>query len=109
MTKIAASVGVIATILTSTVAASAPGVAAAQTYDRYGHRVYSGHGYARGRDYDRYCRHAKRSAGNKGTVAGALVGGASGALIGGDVLGGLVGAGVGAVAGHAIAKGRTHC
>ena len=99
---LAITLGVTATVLTSTLA---PVAAAAQGYDR---SVASRHAYARRYSYAR-CRHERRSAGNKGTVAGALVGGASGALIGGSLLGGLVGAGVGAVAGHAIAKHRTHC
>ncbi len=102
--KFAVSAGVIATVLTST--AAAPAAAVAQS--RYDRSVSSRQAYARHHYYAR-CRHERRSAGNKGTVAGALVGGASGALIGGNLLGGLVGAGVGAVAGHAIAKGRTHC
>ena len=106
--NLAVSAGVIATVLTT---AAAPTVAAAQSrYDAgYDRSVSSRHAYARRGYYASNCRHERRSAGNKGTVAGALVGGASGALIGGSVLGGLVGAGVGAVAGHAIAKGRTHC
>ena len=103
--NLATTLGVAATVLTST--AAVPVAASAQS--RYDRSVSSRHAYAGRRYYASRCRHERRSAGNKGTVAGALVGGASGALIGGDVLGGLVGAGVGAVAGHAIAKGRTHC
>ncbi len=99
------SLGVAATVLTST--AIVPAAADAQS--RYDRSVSSRHAYARRHYYGGNCRHERRSAGNKGTVAGALVGGASGALIGGNLVGGLVGAGVGAVAGHAIAKGRTHC
>ena len=108
--KLATTLGVAATVLTSTVAM--PVVASAQSrYDSpaYDRGVAPRRAYARRHSYGRNCYRERRSAGNKGTVAGALVGGASGALIGGDVLGGLVGAGVGAVAGHAIAKGRTHC
>ena len=106
--NLATTLGVAATVLTSTVAA--PVAASAQTrYDSYDRSVSSRHAYARRHYYARNCYRERRSAGNKGTLAGALVGGASGALIGGDVLGGLVGAGVGAVAGHAIAKGRTRC
>ena len=97
------TLGVAATVLTTTVAA--PVVANAQSYDR---SVSSRHAYAR-RNYYGRCRHERRSAGNKGTVAGALVGGGAGALIGGGLTAGLIGAGVGAVAGHAIAKHRTHC
>ena len=101
-----ATLGALAAVLTAT---AAPLAASAQPYG-YDHHVESRRGYAR---YDRSsysrCRHDRRSSGNKGTVAGALVGGASGALIGGDVLGGLVGAGVGAVAGHEIAKRRVRC
>ena len=116
--NLATSVGVMATVLTSTMAV--PVVASAQSrydspsYDRrdapaYDRRVESRNARARRDYYARNCHSERRSAGNKGTVAGALVGGAAGALIGGDVLGGLVGAGVGAVAGHQIAKGRTRC
>lgn len=105
MKKLVASLGAIATVLTATV----PVAASAQGYytDRYGHRVYRGHGYARRGYYN--CRRDQRSSANKGTLAGALVGGASGALIGGDALGALVGAGVGAVGGHEIAKHRVRC
>lgn len=109
MSKIAAAVGLAATLL-STVAV--PSFANAQTYDRQTYRerqVERREGRARRSYYRGSCRHEQRSSGNKGTVAGALVGGASGALIGGDVLGGLVGAGVGAVAGHEIAKRRVRC
>ena len=108
--NLAASVGVTATVLTAMVAA--PVTASAQTrYDSpaYNRGVAPRRANVRRSYYARNCRSERRSAGNKGTVAGALVGGASGALIGGDVLGGLVGAGVGAVAGNAIAKGRTRC
>ena len=111
-----------AAALAAVAALAAPALASAQPYG-YGspeyQRGYNSNGYDRDvsrrdarayrGDYDARCRHDRRSSGNKGTVAGALVGGASGALIGGDVVGGLVGAGVGAVAGHAIAKNRTHC
>ena len=111
-----------AVALAALAAVAAPTVTAAQPYG-YGtpeyQRGYNSNGYDRDvsrrdarayrDDYDARCRHDRRSSGNKGTVAGALVGGASGALIGGDVVGGLVGAGVGAVAGHAIAKNREHC
>ncbi len=105
MKNFVAAIGAIATVLT----AAAPVTASAQSYyrDRNGHRVYRGHGYAR-RGYDN-CRRSQRSSANKGTLAGALVGGASGALIGGDALGALVGAGVGAVGGHEIAKRRVRC
>ena len=103
MHKLVASLGAIAAVVTAT---AAPVAASAQPYG-YDHRVEARRGYYN-RSYSR-CRHERRSSGNKGTVAGALVGGASGALIGGDVLGGLVGAGVGAVAGHEIAKRRVHC
>ncbi len=99
---------------------AAPAVAAAQPYGYSSpeyQRGYNPNGYevqnrnarAYRDDYAARCRHDRRSDGNKGTVAGALVGGASGALIGGNLVGGLVGAGVGAVAGHAIAKSRDHC
>ena len=107
MKKFAASVGALATVLsTMAVPVLTPSVASAQTYER---RVERRNAYARRHYYARDCRRDQRSSGNKGTVAGALVGGASGALIGGDVLGGLVGAGVGAVAGHEIAKRRVKC
>ena len=111
MKKLAASVGALATVL-STMAvpvttAALPAVAHAQ--DGYERRVEHRRAYARRHYYARDCHRERRSSGNKGTVAGALVGGASGALIGGDVLGGLVGAGVGAVAGHEIAKRRVRC
>ncbi len=110
MRKFATAVGVFATVLTST--AVAPAFAVAQSrYDnpRYERQVERRRASARRSSYNRNCYAERRSDGNKGTVAGALVGGASGALIGGDVLGGLVGAGVGAVAGHQIAKSRTRC
>ena len=118
MRKFAVMLGAVATVATSV--AAVPTFAAAQ--DRYdaGPRPYGElppyerdvdrrRAEARRYRYARNCHDERRSSGNKGTVAGALVGGASGALIGGDVLGGLVGAGVGAVAGHAIAKNRTKC
>ena len=109
--NIAASLGVLATVLTAT---AAPSFAAAQDYryshdSRYDHRVDRRHGYARRSRYYGNCRRDQRSSANKGTLAGALVGGASGALIGGDALGALVGAGVGAVGGHEIAKRRVRC
>ena len=111
-----------AAVLAAVAALAAPALASAQPYG-YGspeyQRGYNANGYDRDvsrrdarayrGDYDSRCRHDRRSSGNKGTVAGALVGGASGALIGGDVVGGLGGAGVGAVAGHAIAKNNVHC
>ncbi len=110
MKTFAASVGALATVLSTmavpVAAVAVPSAAHAQDYD---HRVDRRTGYARRHYYRRDCRAERRSSGNKGTVAGALVGGASGALIGGDVLGGLVGAGVGAVAGHQIAKSRVKC
>jgi hypothetical protein len=110
MQKIAASLGALAAVLSTmaipTAVSLTPAVAQAQSYE---HRVERRRGYARRSYYARDCRRERRSSGNKGTVAGALVGGASGALIGGDVLGGLVGAGVGAVAGHQIAKSRVKC
>ena len=118
--RAAAAITVLATV-------AAPALASAQPYG-YGtpeyQRGYNARGYDRDSydrsvssrdaradrdDYDSRCRRDRRSSGNKGTVGGALVGGASGALIGGDLVGGLVGAGVGAVAGHAIAKNRTRC
>ena len=112
MRKFATAVGVFATVLTTT--AVVPTFVAAQSrYDdgpRYERQVDRRRARARRSYYNRNnCYASRRSDGNKGTVAGALVGGASGALIGGDVLGGLVGAGVGAVAGHQIAKSRTRC
>ena len=118
MTQLSRAAAAVALLAVS----AAPLAAAAQPYG-YGspeyQRGYNASGYDRDvsrrdarayrDDYEARCRHDRRSDGNKGTVAGALVGGASGALIGGDVVGGLVGAGVGAVAGHAIAKGRDKC
>ncbi len=120
MRKIAAILGAFATVATSV--AAVPTFAVAQSRydgdsrdyresrdDRYDRDVERRRAYARRHNYRSNCYADRRSDGNKGTVAGALVGGASGALIGGDVLGGLVGAGVGAVAGHQIAKSRTRC
>lgn len=108
MRKFAVLAGALAAFMTASTVA--PAFAVAQDY-RYDHDRRVDRRYARSSrsNYSYRCRHDQRSSANKGTVAGALVGGASGALIGGDVLGGLVGAGVGAVAGHAIAKGRTRC
>ena len=106
MRKLAAIIGAAATVFTTV--AVVPSFAAAQTpYERRVERREARAHY--NRRSHRGCYAERRSSGNKGTVAGALVGGASGALIGGDVLGGLVGAGVGAVAGHQIAKSRTRC
>ena len=111
MKTFAASVGALATVLSTMAVPAVTLVAptAAHAQDSYERRVERRRGYARRHYYARDCRGEQRSSGNKGTVAGALVGGASGALIGGDVLGGLVGAGVGAVAGHEIAKRRVKC
>ena len=106
MHKLVATLGAVATVFTSV--AAVPSFAAAQS-PAYERRVEARRAYARRHNYRSNCYADRRSSGNKGTVAGALVGGASGALIGGDVLGGLVGAGVGAVAGHQIAKSRVRC
>jgi hypothetical protein len=64
-----------------------------------------------GRYYNSYeqCRAAKRHAANRGTVIGAVAGGAGMALLGGDVGTSLLGAGVGAVAGHEIGRGGHKC
>ena len=58
----------------------------------------------RGGSYDQ-CRAAKSRAGKRGTVIGAVGGGAGTALLGGGVGGSLLGAGVGALAGNVIGRG----
>jgi len=55
-------------------------------------------------NYDQ-CRRDKRRAGHRGTVIGAVGGGAGTALLGGGVGGSLLGAGVGALAGNVIGRG----
>lgn len=106
MRKLAA-VALATLVTTSTLA---PSLAVAQDH-RYDHDRRVDRRYARSSrsNYNYRCRHDQRSSANKGTIAGALVGGASGALIGGDALGALVGAGVGAVGGHEIARRRVRC
>lgn len=64
------------------------------------------------RSYSNYdqCRAAKSRAGKRGTVIGAVGGGAGTALLGGGVGGSLLGAGVGALAGNVIGRGtKSHC
>ncbi len=101
MRRFAALVGAVATVMTTVAAvptfADAQSRYDSQRYDspRYERSVRSRRAYARRDRYDRNCYASRRSDGNKGTVAGALIGGASGALIGGDALGALVGGGVG--------------
>ncbi len=61
------------------------------------------------RSYDQ-CRADKSRAGKRGTVIGAVGGGAGTALLGGGVGGSLLGAGVGALAGNVIGRGtKSHC
>ena len=60
--------------------------------------------YSRQSNYDQ-CRRDKRRAGNRGTVIGAVGGGAGTALLGGGLGGSLLGAGVGALAGNVIGRG----
>ena len=114
--KFALTAGAAAAVFTSL--SVAPVAAMAQSrYDTpayrdsptYSRDVQRRRAYARRHNYRSNCYADRRSDGNKGTVAGALIGGASGALIGGDALGAIVGGGVGAVAGHQIAKSRTRC
>ena len=99
MRKLMTAVSALAAL--ATVAGSVTPAAAEGYYD---HGSYRHHYY---HHYDCYAR--KRRAGNEGTALGAVSGGVLGGVIGHGLVGGLVGAGVGAVAGHAIAKGRTHC
>lgn len=64
------------------------------------------------RGYSNYdnCRAQKSRAGKRGTVIGAVGGGAGTALLGGGVGGSLLGAGVGALAGNVIGRGtKSHC
>lgn len=56
------------------------------------------------RNYDE-CRARKSRAGKRGTVIGAVGGGAGTALLGGGLGGSLLGAGVGALAGNVIGRG----
>ncbi len=58
------------------------------------------------------CRAQQRSAANKGTAAGAILGAIVGSQVAGNgarTEGSILGAGVGAVAGHQIAKGNFKC
>jgi len=64
-----------------------------------GHRQYSNSQSG----YDQ-CRSDKRRAGHRGTVIGAVGGGAGTALLGGGVGWSLLGAGVGALAGNVIGR-----
>ncbi|WP_419816401.1 hypothetical protein [Glacieibacterium sp.] len=54
------------------------------------------------------CKHSRSRAGKRGTVIGALGGGAGAALLGGNLGESLLGAGVGAVAGNALGRGSKH-
>ena len=67
--------------------------------DRHYNNYNRGHG-----SYDQ-CRAAKSRAGKRGTVIGAVGGGAGTALLGGGLGGSLLGAGVGALAGNVIGRG----
>ncbi|WP_245863712.1 glycine zipper 2TM domain-containing protein [Caulobacter mirabilis] len=58
------------------------------------------------------CRQEKKSAGNKGTITGGLIGGALGAVVAGKgakTEGALLGGTVGAIAGNQIAKNNVRC
>lgn len=74
----------------------------------YGDRHYNS--YNRGNSSYDHCRAEKSRAGKRGTVIGAVGGGAGTALLGGGVGGSLLGAGVGALAGNVIGRGtKSHC
>lgn len=71
-------------------------------------RHYNNYNQANSR-YDQ-CRAQKSRAGKRGTVIGAVGGGAGTALLGGGVGGSLLGAGVGALAGNVIGRGtKSRC
>ena len=54
------------------------------------------------------CQHSRSRAAKRGTVIGAVGGGAGAALLGGNLGESLLGAGVGAVAGNALGRGSKH-
>ena len=94
---------ILASIIAATVAISA--VPASAWVDRNGvHHRGQRHYASTQSGYDQ-CRRDKRRAGNRGTVIGAVGGGAGTALLGGGLGGSLLGAGVGAVAGNVIGRG----
>jgi len=70
------------------------------------HGVHHRDRYSHSRSSYNQCRADKRRAGNRGTVIGAVGGGAGTALLGGGVGGSLLGAGVGALAGNVIGRGQ---
>ncbi len=86
------------------IAAAIPSVPAAARH-HHNQYAYNGHVY---RSYDQ-CRAEKSRAAKRGTVIGAVAGGAGTALLGGNLGGSLLGAGVGAVAGNAIGSGTKKC
>ena len=82
-----------------------PALPAAAYVDRNGRHHRDRHYYNNSQaSYDQ-CRRDKRRAGHRGTVIGAVGGGAGTALLGGGLGGSLLGAGVGALAGNAIGRG----
>ena len=94
----------ISTLMIAAVAATAPAMSAAAKHHRTAYE-YNGRAY---QSYEA-CRAAKSRAAKRGTVIGAVAGGAGTALLGGNLGGSLLGAGVGALAGHEIGRSTKKC
>ena len=98
----------IAPLLAVVIAATAVPATAYVDSNGVHHRDRHYNSYNRGQSYEQ-CRAAKSRSGKRGTVIGAVGGGAGTALLGGGLGGSLLGAGVGAVAGNVIGRGGHKC
>ncbi len=100
----------VAPLLAAVIAATAMPAAAYHDANGVHHRGRHYNNYNRGYSSYDQCRAEKSRAGKRGTVIGAVGGGAGTALLGGGVGGSLLGAGVGALAGNVIGRGtKSHC
>ncbi len=91
---------VVSAALIAAMAATLPALPASA---KRAHYQYNGHNYA---SYEQ-CRAARRHAEKRGTIIGAVGGGATVAVLGGNLGESALGAGVGALGGNLIGKGTS--